>query len=220
MTDKNLSNRVSSTVLVFVIGALLLLSGCSQINTNPPASVRSTPPSTSQQQAWQQRKAYFAKKANWNLNSKVSLRYDEENLIFKLNWRQLPDSSYLIQIINPITGGLISKLNKNRNKITLLADNGKTYRDNDEERLLKRQTGLNIPVKGLQHWVRGVVSPRYKVEKLVLDNAGRPKMIQQAGWTIVYTGYVNNASNALPRKINLTRATDKIYIRVIAKKWQ
>jgi len=104
--------------------------------------------------------------------------------------------------------------------VSLLADSGRTYRDTDEERLLQSQTGLKIPVKGLQHWVRGLSSPQYKVDQLVLDNAGRPLTMQQAGWKIVYSSYVNNGGNALPRKINLSRGAEKIFIRLIAKTWQ
>ncbi len=76
--------------------------------------------------------------------------------------------------------------------VSLLADDGSTYRDNDEERLLQDHSGLTIPVKGMQYWVRGLSSPQYKVENLVLDNAGRPHTLQQAGWKIIYSSYVNN----------------------------
>lgn len=203
-----------------VVVHLLLLTGCSQINTNPPSSVTPTKPSVSQQSAWQQRQAYLARKAAWQLRSKVSLRYDEENLIFGLNWAQQPANNYVIQISNPVTGALVSKLSRSKGIVSLLSDNGRTYRDNDEERLLKNQSGLTIPLKGMQYWVRGLSSPQYKVDKLVLDNAGRPRTLEQAGWKISYSSYVNNGTNALPRKINLSRGAEKIFIRLVAKNWQ
>ena len=128
--------------------------------------------------------------------------------------------NYVINISNPITGGIVSKLTRKGSVVSLLADNGKTYQDNDEERLLKKQSGLAIPVKGMQYWVRGLTSPQYKVDQLVLDNAGRPHTLQQAGWKISYSSYVNNGSNALPLKINLSRGAEKIFIRLIAKNWQ
>lgn len=212
------------TIKGFSLGSflmsVLLISGCSQINTAPPASVVKPKPPGSQQQAWQQRQSFLARKATWNLDSKVSLRFDEENLIFKLNWAQMPANNYIIRINNPITGALVSKLSRKNSLVSLLADNGQTYRDNDEERLLQSQSGLRIPVKGLQHWVRGLSSPQYKLNQLTLDNAGRPRTIQQAGWKVAYSSYVNNGTNALPRKINLSRGAEKIFIRVIAKKWQ
>ena len=211
---------VKGLTLSSLIMSVIIISGCSQINTAPPASVAQPKPPASQQQAWQQRQAFLRGKSSWRLDSKVSLRFDDENLIFKLNWNQLPANNYVIQINNPITGALVSKLNRTNSVVSLLADNGRTYRDTDEERLLQSQTGLKIPVKGLQYWVRGLASPQYKQDQLILDSAGRPRTMLQAGWKISYTGYVNNGTNALPRKINLSRGADKIFIKLIAKSWQ
>ena len=199
---------------------LLFITGCSLTPINQPSLVTPAKPPAAKQNAWQQRQAFLARKAAWQLKSKVSFRYDDENLIFGLNWAQAPANNYVIQISNPVTGALVSKLTRRNGVVSLLADNGKTYQDNDEERLLKNQSGLAIPVKGMQHWVRGLTSPQYKVDQLVLDNAGRPHTLKQAGWKITYSSYVNNGSNALPRKINLSRGAEKIYIRLIAKNWQ
>jgi len=115
---------------------------------------------------------------------------------------------------------LVSKLTRNNNVVTLLADDGKTYRDNDEERLLKSQTNLSVPLKGMQYWVRGVALPESKVDHLILDNIGRPKEIQQSGWKITYTSYFGNDSNALPKKMNLLRGTEEITIKLVAKNWK
>ena len=203
-----------------IIAPVLFITGCSQINSNLPSSATPSKPPVAQQSAWRQRQAFLARSASWSLKSKASLRYDDENLIFGLNWAQLPGNNYVIQISNPITGALVSKLSRSNGVVSLLADNGKTYQDNDEERLLKSQSDLTIPVKGMRHWVRGLTSPQYKVDNLVLDNAGRPRTLKQAGWNISYASYVNNGTNALPRKINLSRGTEKIYIRLVAKNWQ
>lgn len=199
--------------------SLLLITGCSQTNISPPSSVTPVKPPVSQQSAWQQRQAYLARRNTWQLGSRVSLRVDQENLIFGLNWAQT-SNNYVIQISNPLTGGLISKLSRSNGVVTLLADDGRTYKDNDEERLLKTQSGLTIPLKGMQYWVRGLSAPQYKVDQLVLDNAGRPRTLKQAGWDVTYSSYVNNGTNALPRKINLSRGAEKIFIRLIAKTWK
>lgn len=206
-----------------LLTSIVLLGGCSSNSFNQtqiqPAVATIKPPVT-QSSTWQQRQAFLAKKTSWQLKSKSSLRFDEEIFTFGLNWAQSPANNYVVNINNPVTGALVSKLTRNNGVITLLADDGKTYRDTDEERLLKTQSGLSIPVKGLQYWVRGLTSPDYKVDKLLLDNAGRPNTIEQSGWKIKYSSYVNNGTNALPRKIDLSREKEKIFIRLIAKNWQ
>ncbi len=204
---------------VLLVTTVILLGGCTQYGTQPP-QVKSVVSPSVKQSAWKQRQAYIARRQNWNLNSKISLRYGDENYIFGLNWAQQPANKYTMQITNPLTGALVAKLSRQSGGVTLLSDNGRTYRDTDEERLLLNQSGVRIPVKGMQYWVRGIASPQHKVEQLILDNLGRPQTLYQAGWKISYSDYLNNSSQAMPRKVVLTRSKDKLYIKLIAKRWQ
>ena len=207
-------------VCLLVSASLGLINGCSQISTTKPPVSKLPVPAATKALNWKKRQAYLAGKPSWNLQSKISLRYKDENLIFGLKWLQRPVNLYIMQISNPLTGALVAKLSRDARGVSLLADNGRTYRDTDEERLLQKQSGLKMPVKGMQYWVRGITSPQYKVDKLVLYNAGRPQSINQAGWKINYASYLNNNFNSAPRKIILTRSTDKVYLKVIAKNWQ
>lgn len=204
---------------VLLIAGMILLGGCSQYGTQPP-QIKSVVSPTVKQSAWKQRQAYMARRQNWSLNSKISLRYGDENYIFGLSWAQQPANRYTMQITNPLTGALVAKLSRQSGGVTLLSDNGKTYHDTDEERLLLNQSGVRIPVKGMQYWVRGIASPQYKVDQLILDNLGRPQTLYQAGWKVSYSNYLNNSTQAMPRKVVLTRSKDKLYIKLIAKRWQ
>lgn len=221
MTVKGLFTRLCAGLFII---QLLFMTACSQTSISQSSAVTPATSPITQQMAWQQRQAFLAPKVSWDLGSRVSLRFDDENLTFGLDWTQLPANNYVIRINNPITGGLVSKLSRSNGIISLLKDDGRTYHDNDEERLLKNQSGLSIPVKGMQYWIRGLTSPQYPVDQLVLDNLGRPQTLQQAGWKITYSSYANNDTNndtnALPRKIRLSRGAEKIYIKWIVKEWQ
>lgn len=204
--------------LVFILLGLISLAGCSQVpvTTSKPSGVVTV----NQQTAWQKRQAYVNNKQAWNLNSKVAMRYGEENVSFRLNWLQQPAFNYVMQIFNPLTGAMIARLSRKSGGVSLLADDGRIYRDTDEERLLLKQSGLNLPVKGMQYWVRGIASPKHKVEALQLDAYGRPQVLQQAGWKINYSRYANNNYNAMPNRVVLVRGKDNLYVKMIAKKWQ
>jgi len=208
---------LSSTVLLI---SVLFMTACSGIQNNN-VSGSAVPSTASKESSWKQRQDFLAKQTSWQLGSRASLRYDvDENLPFGMVWRQKPSNNYEITMTNPLTGAVVSKVTREGNLVTLLDDKGKTYTDSDEERLLRRQTNLSIPLKGMQHWVRGLSSPLYDVVKLDLDNAGRPTNIEQAGWKVSYTGYESNETNALPRKIRLSRDTEEISIRMVAKSWK
>lgn len=206
---------------IVVVISVIIINGCSQL---PPTQVGSTIPDAvkpnTKEEAWQKRQDYLKGKQAWNLNSKVALRFGEENVSFRLNWLQQPAMQYVMQIINPLTGALVARLSRNSGGVSLLADNGKLYQDSDEERLLQNQSGLKLPVKGMQYWVRGITSPNHKVDALQLDAMGRPQVLQQAGWKITYSRYANNNYNAMPNRVVLVRSKDDVYVKMIAKQWQ
>jgi len=204
--------------LIFL--SVFILSSCSTIPVKQSNVKKPVVSASSKQNNWKKRQLIVAKKSVWNLTSKVALRYRADNWNFGLRWLQQSTNQYVMQIKNPVTGGLLAKLTRKNNRVTLLSDNGRVYNDSDEERLLKRQTGVKLPLKGMQHWMRGLSSPLYKVDKLVLDPKGRPLMLHQAGWKINYSKYVNNRYDAMPRKVVITRDKDNVYLKMIAKKWQ
>ena len=202
--------------------SLVTLGGCTRMNVNqtvkpkPPVSV----PKNTKEGYWKQRQQLLARDSTWNLKSKVALRYRAEHFTFGLNWAQKNAQQYVMLINNPVTGGVVAKLSRDKAGVSLLSDDGKTYRDTDEERLLKRQSGIELPLKGMQYWARGLTSPVYKTDKVVLDSLGRPQSIYQAGWKIDYSRYRSNRFNAMPGKVIITRNKDSVYLKMIAKRWQ
>lgn len=210
----------------FVIG-LMIVSACSEIPVNQGRVDTPVVSSAMQKEGWEKRQLLLTQKKVWSLQSKVGLQFNDENWSFGLLWAQKGLNQYVIEIKNPLTGGLVAKLSKKGKVVNLLSDDGKTYRDIDEERLLSRESGVNLPLKGMQYWVRGLTYPHDIVNKLELDGVGRPLVIHQAGWKINYASYLDKASSskqadAMPRKIIITRDEDqrKVTLKIIIKKWQ
>ena len=205
---------------LLVLFCFVFLNACSQIRpVKKPVRAKPAVSVSSKQGLWKKRQQVLNRKAAWNLNSKIALRYRADHWTFGLNWMQRALKQYVMQINNPVTGAVVAKLTRTNNNVSLLSDDGRTYRDSDEERLLLRQSGVKLPLKGMQHWVRGLTSPIYKVDKLVLDAKGRPLAIYQAGWKIAYSRYLSNNYNAMPRKVVITRNKDNVYLKMIAKQW-
>jgi len=205
-------------ILLSLITSLMLLSACSRSQVVKPVS-KPTVQTSSKEASWKMRQQALARKPAWKLFSKIALRYRADHWNFGLNWMQKALNNYQMQIKNPLTGAIIAKLDKTPQGVSLLSGDGKVYRDTDEERLLQRQSGVKLPLKGMQYWARGLVSPQYKLDKLLLDVQGRPKTIYQAGWKINYLRYLNNRFDAMPTKVVITRDKDNVYLKMIAKSW-
>jgi len=206
-------------LLLCLVSSLMLLTACSSTQV-VKTTTKSVAQSASKQTSWEMRQQSLAKKYAWALNSKIALRYRDDHWNFGLNWKQRAINNYQMEIKNPLTGAIIAKLDKNQNSVSLFSNDGQTHRDTDEERLLQRQSGVSLPLKGMQYWVRGLTSPLYKVDKIVLDAHGRPQTLYQAGWKINYSRYQNARFDAMPVKTIITRDKDNVYLKMIAKHWQ
>jgi outer membrane lipoprotein LolB len=203
----------------FSIG-VFTLAGCSQTTVTKPFSTNPVVSSMSKDKLWKKRQQVLIRDNSWTLKSKIALRFRQDHWTFGLNWVQQAVQQYVMQINNPITGGVVARLSRNKSGVSLLSDNGKIYRDVDEERLLQRQANIRLPVKGMQYWVRGLPYPKYKIDKVVLDSLGRPQSIIQSGWKIDYSKYSSNKFNAMPRKVVISSTKDSVYLKMIAKQWQ
>jgi len=201
---------------------LVTMNGCTSLNVSQTGKTKPSvsAPKNTKEGYWNQRQQLLGRDSTWNLNSKVALRYRAEHFTFRLNWAQKNAQQYVMLINNPVTGGMVARLSRDKSGVSLLSDDGKTYRDIDEERLLKRQSGIELPLKGMQYWARGLTSPIYKTDKVVLDSLGRPQSIYQAGWKIDYYRYASNKFNAMPGKVIITRSKDSVYLKMIVKRWE
>ena len=156
----------------------------------------------------------------WQLKGRVGLQLREQSWSFGLDWAQRNSRQYEMQIQNPLTGGLMATVLETGSQVTLKAADGKVYQDTDAERLLARQLKMNLPLKNLQYWARGLPSPNVAVDAVKLDAAGRPTRLQQAGWVVDYASYEGNGTQALPSKIQLEKASERVKAKLVAKEWK
>ena len=199
---------------------LLLLTFFLSACTSQPQKAPSAKKPANKDIAWQQRQASFAKAKEWRLQGKVSVSHKGENWPFKISWLQRSGDNYEMNIKHPLTNSVLAYIKGSPQGVMLKAQDGKVYKDNNAENLLRRQLRVGLPLKGLKYWVRGIPSPDYPAAKTSLDEYGRPLTLLQAGWKIDYPVYQSGGSSALPEKITLVHSADNIRIKVIAKDWK
>lgn len=193
------------------------------LNIRTPLAARVqtvTPPRVYAKQAlWQQRQLAMGRMQKWSMGGRAALRFKGEAWTFGLSWAQRNRQQYSLQIRNPITGTVVGLLDQGSGRATLKV-RGKTSTGSDAERLLQQQLGVKMPVNGMPFWIRGVMAPQYLEGKVSLDIKGRPKQIVQAGWVIDYFNYQSLSFDALPKKVNISRAQEQVNVRIVAKQWQ
>lgn len=201
--------------------AVILAAGLSACSSVPDHTINAAKPANVEQ-AWAQRQAKFDRMKSWRLQGRVGVRHQAQSWTFSIVWLQKNGKQYAMNIKNPLTGNIVAQLTSTPQGVSLLANDGKTYRDADAEQLLRKQMGVGLPLRGMKYWVRGLTSPDYPTLKnaLKLDVYGRPIQLQQAGWTVKYTKYESDTPYALPAKMNLSHSVEKTRVKVVAKDWQ
>ncbi len=205
----------------------LAMFGCSTQKAAKPQSVAvGTTQATTEakktftpEEYWNNRQRVFAQMKSWSMDGRVGLQLRGQSWSFGMKWQQAGGSS-VMDITNPLTGAVMANIRETGSQVVLKAADGKLYRDTDAERLLERQLKLKFPLKDMRYWARGVPAPDSKVEALKLDRFGRPLQLQQKGWLVNYQSYKGNQPQALPAKISLEKAAERLKAKVVAKKWE
>lgn len=209
---------MKQSYLALLCAGVLVLAGCT---TQPkPSTSGAVVKAASAEAAWAERQRVLAQMQQWQLKGRVGLQLREQSWSFGLDWAQRNQNQYEMQIQNPLTGGLMATVLETGSQVTLKAADGKVYQDTDAERLLARQLKMNLPLKNLQYWARGIPSPAIAVDDVKLDAKGRPTRLQQAGWVVDYPSYEGSNTHALPSKIQLEKASERVKAKLVAKEWK
>jgi len=77
---------------------------------------------------------------------------------------------------------------------------------------------LAIPVDGLSTWILG--APQSELPSTIeRDAAGRPSVLRQNGWEIVYSYTVDDARERPKRLVLRNKDTEPIEVRVVIDRW-
>ncbi|MGB0845972.1 MAG: lipoprotein insertase outer membrane protein LolB [Thiolinea sp.] len=207
-------------------GILLLCAlsmfGCAQNNIKEPAG--NTPvvnrSAATPEAHWQNRQRVFARMKEWGMDGRVGLQLRGQSWSFGMKWKQQAGGMSIMDITNPLTGAVMANIRETGSQVVLKAADGKQYKDTDAERLLERQLKLKFPLNDMRYWARAIPTPDSKIEAVKLDRFGRPMSLQQKGWVIKYLSYKGNQPTALPAKMSLEKAAERVKAKVVAKKWQ
>jgi outer membrane lipoprotein LolB len=100
----------------------------------------------------------------------------------------------------------------------LVASDGKEYRAQDVNVLAREVLGWDLPLDGLQYWVRGLPWPALDVSQQDYDGNGRPKLLRQGTWQVAYLDWAPAGVVGLPSKLDLSG--QGLRLRLAIEKWK
>lgn len=100
----------------------------------------------------------------------------------------------------------------------LIASDGKEYRAQDVNVLAREVLGWDLPLDGLQYWVRGLPWPALDASQQDYDADGRPKLLRQGNWQVAYLDWAPAGVVGLPSKLDLSG--QGLRLRLVIEQWK
>lgn len=174
--------------------AAALLAGC--------ASLPEPAPDRSPEELYASRHAGLVSLTAWELRGRVALRAPGEGWQAGLRWVHR-EGAQSFDLTGPFGGGSL-RLSEDDGGARLTDSAQRVYYAADATALLAQTTGWQVPLDGLDHWVRGLPVPDAPAHR-ELDARGRLKRLVQRGWNIEYLAYREFAGRELPSRLYISR---------------
>lgn len=203
------------TKRTLIVLFMLVLAGCAQTPKKPVTSI----PSTSKHQHEKSLKNHQQQVSSlnhWQAEGRMAAKRGQKGGNASFVWVQQGDN-YQIKLFGPFGAGSVH-ITGSPQFVELREANGKTSRAQSPEMLLKKTTGLQVPVAGLRYWMRGIPSPQGQYQAQTFDNQGLLQHFSQQGWVIDYDGYQSNQNLSLPSKLSLQNGDVKI--KMVVTSWK
>ena len=164
---------------------------------------------------WLEQKELIEQSNNWQLRGRVNVRYHDESHTPRIQWQQ-QDDKYRIRLWGTFnTGNTI--ITGEPNLVTMEHD-GRIVTAKSPEDLILENLGYELPVSYLEFWIRSLPSPKSDSE-LEFNDLENLSMIKQDGWEVSYPEVRQFDGVTLPRRVEITKATDDIRLRFVGLSW-
>lgn len=184
-----------------------LFTGCAQLpNTEQP-----------QNSSWPTQQVQLEQLSNWSLSGKLAVITPEERNSVNIHWQQTGQDFHIS--LTTFLGMSVLDIHKSAQQTVVIDSDGKRYVSKNTEQLIKDLSGMELPIKQLQQWIKGNPSgANYQLNdhQQVSHLTGSD---QTGGmWVIDYSDYrtVNNTN--LPHKLDLSR--DNLRLKFAISRWE
>jgi outer membrane lipoprotein LolB len=193
---------------LLLAGALALLAACA----GPTGRQPDVAPGT-----WANHAAALAALQEWTASGKLGLRTSEYAESASMQWRQRGQHT-TIQLSGPV--GINSTIiESDGRRLALTRGDEQRSWDVTSMDALARETGWELPVTALPHWLKGMPAPGLEVQLLELDaDRALLQSLRQDDWEVRYEDYASFSRYTLPTRLRIQRGATSA--RVIIREWQ
>jgi outer membrane lipoprotein LolB len=195
--------RLSILLLVFI-------SGCSLIpSAAPPAASKKA------ELLWQKHQESLKTLTKWRLNASLSVTKNKQNWIVRVLWDQDGDN-YNLRLNAPLGQGA-ALLTGTKDGVIMRTGDNKTLKAQNPDELVVKALDMELPIANLYYWIRGIPAPDHRVLPYDLFPNGHLYSLEQSGWFVEYSPYIEVENRFLPKKIYLDHKD--IEVKIVITQW-
>ena len=185
---------------------LLFLAACAGQPVNAPSDSN-----------WQQHSAKLRELTQWSAEGKLALRTPEQSESASFNWRQTGVITRL-QLSGPL-GVAATTLYNNGQTLEIRQGEELSTWDLTDTGALARETGWDLPLTALPHWIKGLPAPDIDIQDIQMGpDPARIEVLKQDDWEIRYEAYEAFSTLMLPTQLHIQR--EDTTVRLIIRDWQ
>jgi outer membrane lipoprotein LolB len=185
---------------------LLLLAGCAGMEQREPTSA-----------GWQEHSQRLSSLLHWTASGKLAVRTSEASDSASLVWRQ-DDQDTHVQLSGPLGVGATTIYSDGQRLDIRQGDEVRTL-DISTPDAIVLNTGWDLPLLALTHWLKGLPSPDAKIQHLELDPQSELlRSLQQDGWEVRYEKYAQFQEFTLPTRLQIQRGATRV--KLVISQWQ
>ncbi len=186
--------KVNVFILLLLTG---ILSSCSNKPVKPTASFQL------------EERSHLYAKDKWAFSGRLSVSDQNNAISASINWRHLKKKD-VIDLVGPLgMGRVIVSIDGLR--VVVNVDGKKVHHYGSADDLVKRYTGISVPVSALRYWVLGLVDPGSTYTRVA-------EGFIQAGWRVNYQQMQLVKQDKLPRKIKVNQKNSTM--KLIIDQWE
>lgn len=198
---------------LFILFFIITLTACSSINDVPVAENQLN-------QDIDTRNKHVALLNSWTIAGKIAFITSEERQSATLHWQKDQATASEALNLSTLFGIKVLALKREENNFTLEVD-GQTYQTQDLDNLIYNLTGLNLPTRAMNSWLKGLAYlPSDKInyhEKTRLPESLTSHYNNKA-WQINYSKYHHIGPFQLAKQLTILQ--DDLRIKIVIHSWK
>ena len=151
---------------------------------------------------------------HWSLSGKLAIFQKKQRHSLNIYWEQAGDNSHIT--LTNFLGSTVLEIKTNKQLTQITDQNNEQYTSVDGEKLIKKLSGMDLPVEQLQLWIKGL--PSNASFELNADNLLHSLNDKRTDWAVDYLSYQTVQQTNLPYKLQLVKKD--LRLKFFISKWK